>query len=429
MRLAPRPLALGLSLLLVLASLALAAARPAAAAPGVRYGIKDDAWLLHGPGTLDERLATLQSLGVQIVRFGLRWDQIAQTQPQNPSDPNDPAYRWDGWDTVLQGLHAHGIETMLGIWGAPAWANGGRGPNWAPTSPAALADFATATATRYPWIRRWLVWNEPNQRRWLSPTSASVYVSRLLNPTYAALHRAIPGVQVGGGVTAPRGDLGGVSPVTWITQMRRAHARLDAFADNPYPLDPRRETPLAGGCPHCLTYSMATLPRLLSAVQTAFGGARVWLTEYGYQTTPPDALLGVSPARQAQYESEAALRAYLSPHVDVLIHFLYQDEPDLGGWQSGLVWSDQRQKPALRAFQLPLALRWRHGSTVSLWGELRAPELDTYRLQVYRGGWRALSGPRQSAAHGFFTWTGTLPRGAQVRVVAGSLAGPPLTVG
>lgn len=419
---------LALLTVLVFAGGALAIAQTSHAAPGIQYGIKDDAWLLHGPGTLDQRLATLQSLGVQIVRFGLRWDQIAPTEPQNPTDPDDPAYLWDGWDAVVQGLHAHDIDVMLDIWGTPAWANGGRGPNWAPTQKSAFADFAAAAAARYPWVRRWLVWNEPNQRRWLRPTSASVYVSRLLNPAYRALHRAIPGVQVGGGVTAPRGDMGGVSPVTWIREMRRAHARLDAFADNPYPLDPRRETPLSGGCAHCLTYSMATLPRLLAAVRAAFGGARVWLTEYGYQTDPPDRILGVSPARQAQYESEAALRAYLSPRVDVLIHFLYQDEPDLGGWQSGLVYANGRAKPSLRAFQLPLAVQRRRGAKVTLWGEVRAPELRPYRLEVYRRGWHALTSLRRAGRRGFFAWTGTLPRGSRVRVVAGGLAGPPLRV-
>src|SRR5579884_2465454 len=33
-----------------------AAAPPAGAAPGVQFGLTDDAWLLNGPGTLDARL-------------------------------------------------------------------------------------------------------------------------------------------------------------------------------------------------------------------------------------------------------------------------------------------------------------------------------------------------------------------------------------
>ena len=49
----------------------------AGAAPGAKYGIHDDAWLLHGPGTLSSRLAELDRVGVDIVRFTLRWDDIA----------------------------------------------------------------------------------------------------------------------------------------------------------------------------------------------------------------------------------------------------------------------------------------------------------------------------------------------------------------
>src|SRR5205823_13907105 len=64
-----------------LALVASFAAPTAAAAPGVRYGIADDAWLEHGAGTLESRLSTLDDLGVQIVRFTLRWDAIGATRP------------------------------------------------------------------------------------------------------------------------------------------------------------------------------------------------------------------------------------------------------------------------------------------------------------------------------------------------------------
>src|SRR5205814_494077 len=84
----------------------------------------------------------------------------------------------------------------------------------------------------------------------------------------------------------------GVSPLAWIAGMKNAHARLDAYAHNPYPLR-RGETPMSGGCGHCTTITMATLPRLLTDVLRAFGTrTRIWLTEYGYQTNPPDRLLG-----------------------------------------------------------------------------------------------------------------------------------------
>jgi hypothetical protein len=416
-----------LAVLLLVCALG-ATAATAGATPSIRFGLKDDAWLMQGPGTVASRAARLQSIGVQIVRFSLRWDQIAQTQPLAATDPNDPAYAWDGWDQVVHALHDQGTEVLLDIVGTPGWANGGRPPNYAPTSATSIAEFATAAATRYPWVHRWTIWNEPNQRRWLVPTSPAAYVTKLLNPAYIAIHKAIGDAEVGGGVTAPRGGAGGMSPVAWIRGMRAAGAHLDAYAHNPYPLDPRRETPSSGGCTHCLTLTMATLPRLLDEVRRAFGAKRVWLTEYGYQTNPPDRLLGVPPLKQAQYESEAAMRAYLAPRVDLLIHFLYRDEPSLSRFQSGLVFLNNKPKPAYAAFELPLAQRSRSGARVTLWGQLRAPQAGSVQLEVLRGAvWTTLGPPRQGSA-GVFSWSGELPRGTQVRAVAGPVVGPPLTL-
>ena len=138
-------------------------------------------------------------------------------------------------------------------------------------------------------------------------------------------------------MTAPRAATGGVSPVAWIGGMAAAGARLDAYAHNPYALS-RNETPFTGGCDHCDTLTMATLPRLVSLVTPSFGpGKRIWLTEFGYQTNPPDPYLGVARAKQATYISQAALRAYMTPRIDMLIQFLIQDEPDIERWQSGVL--------------------------------------------------------------------------------------------
>jgi len=407
-----------------------AAAAPAAqAAPGIAYGLTDDAWLLDGPGTLDARLATLQQLGVQIVRYSARWNEIAPTRPTHPTNPTDPAYDWTSVDPVLSGLRAHGIGVLLQLVGTPAWANGGRGPNYAPSSGDDFADFATAAARRYPWVNRWLIWNEPNQVRWLRPTSPAVYTKRLLDPAYRAIHAEIRGAQVGGGATAPRGATGGVSPVAWIAGMHAAHARLDAYAHNPYPLDPKIESPLAGGCEHCLTLTMATLGRLVTLVERDFGRARIWLTEYGYQTNPPDRFLGVSPLLQARYVGEAALQAYRAPRVDMLIHYLYRDEPNVARFQSGLVRLNGTAKPAYAAFELPLAEANRRTSTTSLWGQIRAPGGgSSARLERHAAtGWRTLA-TLEANEGGYVTWRGRLPAGAWVRLAAGSLIGTPIRI-
>jgi hypothetical protein len=406
-----------------------AAQGPRAQANTIRFGIQDDAWLLHGPGTLDGRLDTVAELGARIVRVNLHWNEIAAQRPADATSPDDPAYDWSGYDEALEGLHQRGIDVLLRIVGAPRWANGGRGPNSAPGSGTSIAAFARAAATRYPWVRRWLIWNEPNQVRWLRPAKPFVYVSRLLNPAYAALHGRIPGVQVGGGVTAPRGNTGGMSPIDWIHGMRAAHARLDAYAHNPYPLDPRRESPRSGGCGHCKTLSMATIRKLLAEVTRSFGGKRIWLTEYGYQTNPPDRLLGVSPTLQARYLGEAAYQAARTARVDILIQYLVRDEPTLGRFQSGLETLVGRRKPGYAAFQLPLAEVSRSGTQVRLWGQLRAPGAGrSYRLEQLSPARRWLTGTATAGSGGAFTWRGRLPAAARVRIVAGELTSPPLAI-
>ena len=201
-------------LLVVLA--ACVAASSVQASPGVRYGIQDDTWLEFGPGTLNKRLATFKRLGVPIVRFTLRWNEIARSRPKNPTSPRDPAYEWRRPDRVLRGLRRYGLTPVVTLVGTPPWANGGRTPNYAPPHPLDFRRFATAAARHYPWIRYWLIWNEPNKRLWLRPTRAAIYVQHLLNPGYEAIHAVLPHARVGGGVTGPRGAAGGVAPTTWV---------------------------------------------------------------------------------------------------------------------------------------------------------------------------------------------------------------------
>ena len=125
-----------------------------------------------------------------------------------PTSPRDRAYDWHRPDRVLRGLRRHGLTPVLTLVGTPAWANGGRSPNFAPPHPRDFRRFATAAARRYPWVRYWLIWNEPNKRLWLRPTKAAIYVQHLLNPGYEAIHAVLPHARVGGGVTGPKGAAG-----------------------------------------------------------------------------------------------------------------------------------------------------------------------------------------------------------------------------
>ena len=382
-----------------------------AASPYVKYGIQDDAWLEYGTGsdtTVAQRAAQLKSMGVDIVRLTINWREV---------EPRRGVYDWSIPDAALNALHAQGIGALVTLWGTPAWANGGRPQNWAPTSKSTFAAFAHTAAERYPFVHMWTIWNEPNQRISLRPTSPKTYVQQLLNPAVTAIHRANRNALVAGGVTAPRGASGGVSPIAWIAGMKAAHAHMDAYAHNPYPLRPG-ETPTSGGCGHCTTVTMATLPRLLTAVQRAFGiHMRIWLTEYGYQTNPPDHLLGVSYAAQATYTSEAALRAYEAPRVDVLIHYLVQDEPNVARWQSGFYTDTGKMKPALEAFRFPLAIKSRVRNRTVLWGQVRPGGRQTYKLLRFADHrWNPVGGIFHTTARGYFSRTVNAPSGTRYRI-------------
>ncbi len=361
----------------VLVATALLFAAPAGASPNARYGIMDDAWLLNGPGTLPERVATLDDLGVRLVRFTLRWDRIAPTRPADARDADDPAYRWGQYATVLEGLHEQGISALVTLYGSPSWANGGHLPGWLPRS--GFGNFAYAAAKRFPWVHMWTAWNEPNGRTFAVPVSPRLYVQRVLNPAYAALHEASSANRVAGGVTSPRQTPTGMAPLEFLQGMSDAHAHLDAYAHNPYPTS-RGETPDHSTCYRCTDLTMAKLPAIRAAVTHYFGGSKqLWLTEYGYQTNPPDRIV----------------------------------------------------KPAYRAFAFPLAEISRSGSRVSLWGQVRPGSgRRPYRLQRYSGGWRSVGGTMRTDASGTLRLTVTLARGTRVRIWSPQTehASPALTI-
>ncbi|MHB8470877.1 MAG: hypothetical protein ACYDCH_14150 [Gaiellaceae bacterium] len=412
----------GVGALIAIAVAALLAAAPAGAAQNARYGIQDDAWLLYGPGTVAQRVATLQSLGAGIVRFTLRWDQIAPIRPADPASATDPAYRWGLYGGVLDALHARGLAAVVTLYGAPKWANGDHPANWLPTD-GHLGEFATAAAREFPWVHLWTVWNEPNTRVFSVPVSPALYVTDLLNPAYAALKKASGLNQVAGGVTSPRATASGLSPRAFLIGMAAAHARLDAYAQNPYPVSPG-ETPFKGACTNCDVYTLAKLATIRADVTKYLGrGKALWLTEYGIQTNPPDPILGISPALQAAYIGQAALHVYEQPGVTMLIQFLLEDEPSVGGWQSGLLTAAGVKKPSYNAFTLPFAQVSRSGSSVVLWGQVRSGSgARTYVVQRKSGArWIAIGGARRTGAGGTFERTLALPRGMQLRLFAPKL--------
>ena len=402
-------------LLLVLA--ACVAASSGQASTGVRYGIQDDAWLEFGPGTLNQRLATFERLGVPLVRFNLRWNAIARRRPTHPTSPRDPAYDWRRADRVLRGLRRYGLTPVLTLVGTPAWANGGRAPNFAPPRPRDFRRFATAAARRYPWVRYWLIWNEPNKRLWLRPTRSAIYVQHLLNPAYEAIHAVLPHARVGGGATGPKGAAGGVAPVTWVRGMAAAHAKFDAYAHHPYPSTPS-ETPSSGGCRNCPWITMATIRKLLILVKRSFGSKPIWLTEYGYQTNPPTVPRRASEAAgdESQPRRDEGVEASTGHDADPVPlprRALAQPLPDRPRVRG-------RSLEALAAgIRAALCADGARGLQAIVWGQVRdgRPGRKWYRLEVLRRNvWKPVGRVRLTNDDGVFMRTVRIKPGALFRI-------------
>jgi hypothetical protein len=378
----------------------------AEAAPGVQFGIQDDAWLEFGPGRLSDRAAKLDRLGLDVVRVTLNWHR---------AEPRPGRYQWARSDRLLGALRTRGLRPIVTVWGSPGWANGGGLPNVAPTTGADFQRFTQAAAQRYRFVQDWIMWNEPNKVTWLKPASARTYVAKILNPGFRGIKAVNRRARVAGGATGPTAGRGGVTPVDFIRAMDGAGALLDVYAHHPYPVFPG-DTPFTGGC-SCKTLTMATLERLLGFVGQAFPRARIWLTEYAYQTNPPD-VFGVTLEDQARFVGEAARRVYRAPKVDLLIHYLYRDEPELARWQSGLETAGGEAKPALAATMLPLAQAGRRGAKTTVWGQVRPGDgRQRYVLQQRSGGrWLAIGGTARTDARGYLTRTITARKGTKLRL-------------
>jgi hypothetical protein len=95
-------------------------------------------------------------------------------------------------------------------------------------------------------------------------------------------------------------------------------------------------------------------------------GIPLALTEYGYETRPPDRYYGIPLARQAEYLNEGDLAAYLNPRVITQTQFLLRDVRPIRThrkgsrqywltYQSGLYFNNGKAKPSARAYAFPLA--------------------------------------------------------------------------
>lgn len=391
--------------LLIAMLVVLAGGAAAHAATPPRAILQDDAALLYrGAADRERALDELHALGVDAVRVLVVWRRYAPA-PRARRRPLDfdagdshayPPGVFADLDALVAGAAARGLDVLMTPTApGPAWASDCRRGSVAARQvcaprPDDFRRFVAALGRRYPGVRTWAVWNEPNNPNWLTPQfahrrprSPALY-RRLVRAAATALDATgHAGDELLAGETAPIGARTGRSarspmmPGPFLRRVLcRRCGRLPAtgIAHHAYTRggsrSPRSRS-LRG------ELAISDLGRVTTLVRTAARrrilprGAGVHLTEGGWQTSPPDRLFGVPPTVQARWLNEAEWMVRRHPRVRSVGQYLLYDESETHRFQSGLRYAGGRAKPALRAWRLPI---WvvRRGRAVTVWGRARA---------------------------------------------------------
>jgi hypothetical protein len=375
------------SLVIVLASGVLLVAAPVAnAEPGMFVGISDDSFEWNTASMA----ATANDLGLRAVRVTLNW-----TPGQRTLSSSDKA--------ALGHVVADGLRVVFAAFnqGYPPLDDGSRD---------AYCSFVADAITRFPAINDVVIWNEPNLSGFWRPQfgppgeSAPEQYEALLAHCYDVLHALRPSINVIAPATSVWGNDNpnafsniSHSPTTFIEDMGaayrasgRATPLFDTVGHHPYPISSNERPWVAHADPTII--SLGDLERLVSVLQEAFGGTAqplpqdgtpIWYLETGYQTlipaskssfyygvedwpgAVPDLVSPEPPAVQPPDPSPAPDQAtqltdelrmtYCEPYVAADFNFMLEDEPVLGGWQSGLLWADGTRKGSYDPFKAAVA--------------------------------------------------------------------------
>jgi hypothetical protein len=303
-------------------------------------------------------------LGVDVLQIQLSWDTTATRRPKRPTDPHDPAYRWPAiLDRAVRDAPGYGIHVAVLVKGAPRWANGGRAPNWAPDNPGDYGDFLTAASRRYPAVRRWMIWGEPNfnggSKFQPLPPDSPVGPRRyalLLEAAYHALKSVSRRNVVVGAMTYTSGD---VRPADWLRWMRLPSGRppdLDEYGHNPFTtrFPDLSRTPIGPGWRDF--GDLDTLIREVRKVYARVGRRpRLWLSEFTISSDRGNRAFNfyVSRRKQAEWISAAFRIASHQPYVAGLGWLGLYDDPSsvTRGITTGLLTYKGREKPSYDAYR------------------------------------------------------------------------------
>lgn len=404
------------------------AALIAVAAPGAEAStrqllvMQDDSLLHAAPAaTLDE----FASLGADVVKINLYWNQVAPGGRRKPPgfEGSDPSgYSWGDYDDLAQAILARGMRPYFSLGGrAPEWASGSRGrPGTYRPRAGEFRAFAEAAGRHFENVDIWSIWNEANLYSWLSPqrrngTPLSPSIYRGL---YLAGHAGLRASGHGDdtilfGELMPRGgtDSRKVRPLEFMREMvcldrnyrqyrgpaaRRRGCRkvgripTSGLAYHPYTL--AGGPGVKEGPDDAAIGQLGRVRRTLDALARRGKLPRrtpIWITEFGYQTKPPDR--NATPLRRAPALMD--LSEWLAFRERRVASYSQYQLRDDDFWQAGLRFADGTPKRGIyAAFRLPLYVRSLGANAVEVFGGSRSASSGSARVEssVPGGSYRVL---------------------------------------
>jgi hypothetical protein len=462
--------------LAVLLALAVLPAGRAAASASQLTIVQDDKELVASSSAhRGLRLDELKALGVDVVKIRIDWRGVAPSpradkKPQGFSGEDSreyPAGIWTNYDGALRAIVARGLRPFVLLGGAsPDWAGGRKGRGGRPDA-GEFRRFVQAVGSRYsgtfgpsamdpldtlPRVDIWSFWNEPDLDGWITPQyahgrPASPKIYRKL--VYAA-HDALAASGHGGdeqliGELIPFAHSGHtknkIRPLEFLRELACVDGSYHAYkgsaakargcdkftplpgtgvADHPYTLSGGPDV----GNPNHDDVSIGELGRMVDALDKLSRRGRlestrmpVWVSEFGFQTNPPDQY-AADIKRVPGFLGQAEWLTYRNPRVASYAQYpLVDDAGRRGSFQSGLRTSDGKKKRFVYdAFRFPLFVQRRSNSVVEVFGGVRAGtpgEKVTIESRPHGGKYKKLSGGTvQLGAQGYFDRVFTLSNAA-----------------
>ena len=447
--------------LLIVLALALLVLPASAHASATQLSIMQDDTELH-TSRMDSRLDEMKALGADVVKVRIGWRYVAPGGSTKPSgfDPTNPAAypsgAWDSYDSIIRGIVARHMRPYIAITGpAPDWADSHNDP--LRPDPTEFGRFVQAVGKRYsgtfaggngngyndplqrlPHVVIWSLWNEPNLASWLAPQ----YTKKVpVSP--GAYRRLVYAMQDGLSASGHGSDtflIGELLPFaragrTGVTKVRPiAFLREMACVDRHYRpyrgsaakkrgcTGRFRKIPGTGIAYHPYTYaggpdvpqrnsddaSIGELGRLERAIdqlshhgRLVGGRLRVWITEFGFQSDPPDTFQSAI-RRIPGFMGESEWLAYRDRRVVSYSQYPLVDDPlgkgaqKFAGFQSGLRFvNGSAKKGVYAAYRMTFYVRRRGSRLAEVFGGVRAAAGGTpvsVQSRTGHGSWKLLSG-------------------------------------